>query len=232
MKTFLKSSLLATVCAVAFTIMQIGAPQHAGATPVTYSFTGAISEVSFPLFTGGGTGANGFNSGLTLSGAFEFNHFAVPTSLTSTVATYGNAVNRLSLRIGDYSSPNALGGGLFGTNMIQITNGPTDAYLVRTSALGPLVKGLAPSIFEIDLQDGGGTAFNSLALPGAQAPNLTAFNMNRWRLIFKDGSFIQGSLTSLQAVPLPATLLLFGAGVIALVGLGAGGARNLRKLGV
>jgi hypothetical protein len=198
---------------------------------VTYSFTGAISEVSFPLFTSGGTGANGFNSGLTLSGSFEFNHFAVPTSLTSTVATYGNAVNRLSLQIGDYVSPNALGGGLMGINMIQITNGSMDRYLVQTSAVGSLVKGLAPSIFEIDLQDGGGTAFNSLVLPGAQAPTLSSFNLNRWRLIFKDGSFIQGSITSLQAVPLPATLLLFGAGIIALVGLGAGGARNLRKLG-
>ena len=231
MKTVFTSSRLIVACVVSLAMMIGALPHETAAAPVTYAFTGAIGEVSFPLYTSSGTGANGFNTGLTLAGKFEFNPLAVPTSLTSTVATYGNAVTRLSFNIGTYTSPDALGGGLMGVNYLKVTNGATDAYQLGASALGPLVKNLAPSIFEIDLQDGGGTAFNSLALPGAPAPQLSAFNINRWRLIFKDGSLIQGSLTSLQAVPLPATVLLFGAGLVALVGLGAGGVRNLGKLG-
>jgi hypothetical protein len=231
MKTFFTSSRLIAACLMSLAIMIGALPLETAAAPVTYTFTGAIGEVSFPLFTSNGTGSNGFNTGLTLSGQFEFNPLAVPTSLTSTAATYGNAVSRLSFNIGSYASPDALGGGLTGVNYIKVANGATDAYQVAASALGPLVKNLAPSIFEIDLQDGGGTAFTNLALPGAPAPQFSVFNLNRWKLIFKDGSFVQGSLTSLQAVPLPATVLLFGAGLVALVGLGAGGVRNLGKLG-
>ena len=35
-------------------------------------------------------------------------------------------------------------------------------------------------------------------------------------------------MTSLTAVPLPAGVVLFGVGLVALIGLGAGGLRNLR----
>jgi len=41
---------------------------------------------------------------------------------------------------------------------------------------------------------------------------------------------VSGSLTSLTAVPLPAAIVLFGAGLVALAGLGAGRARQ-RKIG-
>ena len=184
MKTFSTSSRLIAACLMSLAMMIGALPHETAAAPVTYTFTGAIGEVSFPLYTSQGTGSDGFNTGLTLSGKFEFNPLAVPTSLTSTVATYSNAVTRLSFNIGTYASPDALGGGLMGVNQIKVTNGSTDAYQVAASALGPLVKNLAPSIFEIDLQDGGGTAFTSLALPGAPAPALSAFNINRWRLIF------------------------------------------------
>ena len=54
---------------------------------------------------------------------------------------------------------------------------------------------------------------------------------DRKRIVqFKDGNLVrvQGALNSLTVVPLPAAVLLFGAGLISLVGLGAGGLRNLR----
>ncbi len=54
--------------------------------------------------------------------------------------------------------------------------------------------------------------------------------MNQWRLDFGGaGNYVVGSLAHLTAVPLPAAVILFGAGLISLVGLGAGGLRNLRR---
>ena len=61
-------------------------------------------------------------------------------------------------------------------------------------------------------------------------PTLDLLSSARWRLIFEnsDGvAWIQGGI-SLTPVPLPAAVILFGAGLISLVGLGAGGLRNLR----
>jgi hypothetical protein len=63
-------------------------------------------------------------------------------------------------------------------------------------------------------------------------PSLASLTGTRWRLIFENANGnlvrIQGALNSLTAVPLPAAVLLFGAGVISLVGLGAGGMRRFR----
>jgi hypothetical protein len=66
-------------------------------------------------------------------------------------------------------------------------------------------------------------------------PSVSSFDdpfdeLNDFRLVFGPDSVaggVSGVVTSLTAVPLPAAVLLFGAGLIALVGLGAGGLRNL-----
>ena len=87
-----------------------------------------------------------------------------------------------------------------------------------------------PKLFDIRLLDGTATAFNS-QYP-TTVPSLSSFaSTNLWRLVFTPGGgVVQGKLTSftLTAVPLPAAVILFGAGLISLVGLGAGGLRNLR----
>jgi len=65
-----------------------------------------------------------------------------------------------------------------------------------------------------------------LSLP-TTPPSLSSFAKNQWRLDFGGGvgNYVVGSLAH---VPLPAAVILFGAGLISLVGLGAGGLRNLR----
>lgn len=55
----------------------------------------------------------------------------------------------------------------------------------------------------------------------------------RWQLLFEGtnqtfGEYA-GSIASLTAVPLPASVVLFGIGLISLVGLGAGRMRNLQR---
>ena len=63
-------------------------------------------------------------------------------------------------------------------------------------------------------------------------PSFGSLTEARWRLFFEGvhgTPFASvGSITSLTAVPLPPAVLLFGAGLIALVGLGVRGLRNLR----
>ena len=82
----------------------------------------------------------------------------------------------------------------------------------------------------MDLADEDGMAITGTTL--SNPPSLGDLTSTHWRLVFEnmDGRTvrIQGALTSLIATPLPAAVILFGAGLISLVGLGAGGLRNLR----
>ncbi len=194
--------------------------QQADAALVTYEFSGNISQVPGPLFTPGGAGANGFNSGLKLSGTYTF-ETTTPGLLPSGLSTqmYSGSLSNLQLSIGNYGASLSSGG----TNLTLVSTGGTSLYSVNAGVSGNLVKGLAPSLFSINLADETGTAFSSVALPGKVAPSLSSFNVNRWTLVFSNGSTLVGSLDSLKAVPLPATVLLFGAGLIGLVGLGARG---------
>lgn len=192
----------------------------AEAALVTYQFSGNISEVPGSLFTPGGLGENGFNSGLKLSGTYTVDTATagmLPTGLP--IQMYNGSVTNLNLSIGNYSA--VLQGG--GTNLTTVSSGNPSLYSVNVGTAGNLVKGLAPSLFSLNLADETGTAFSSVALPGNQAPNLNSFNVNRWTLAFSNGKSLVGSLDTLKAVPLPATVVLFGAGLIGLVGLGARG---------
>jgi hypothetical protein len=85
---------------------------------------------------------------------------------------------------------------------------------------------LSPSLFGFLLR-GEDTIFANEALP-TTPPDLSSFDdENVWRLIFEpgDGRHVEGrltSFTSLTVVPLPPAVILFGAGLVALIGLGAG----------
>jgi hypothetical protein len=187
---------------------------------VTYSFQGAIAEVSDNLFTSGGAGNNGFNSALQLRGTYTFNTMAAPIGN----GNFQNAITSLNMTVGNYSASQS-----FGTNVIRLTNGAFDQYRVQSSVSGGQVNGLSLESFDLRLRDATGTAFNSNAQLPTDPPSLGSFNRNQWRLNFSNGGFVTGSITALQAVPLPAAVILFGAGLISLVGLGAGGLRNLRR---
>ena len=89
------------------------------------------------------------------------------------------------------------------------------------------VNFLAPRLFDFQLR-GPASLFGSDALP-TTVPSIGSFNdFNRWRLVFGPGNgiVVRGDLTALTAVPLPAAVILFGAGLVALVGLGAGSWRR------
>ena len=107
--------------------------------------------------------------------------------------------------------------------------GGSDSVTAFSSVTGMAINGVLPTSFQVSLADPSGKVFDNLNL-ATTPPSLKSFAMNQWRLNFGGvGNYAVGSLAHLTAVPLPAAVLLFGAGLISLVGLGAGGLRNLRR---
>jgi hypothetical protein len=195
----------------------------AHAALVTYSFTGGVSTISGTLLS------STMNLTSPVSGSFQFDN-----ATGGVGGNYPGAVQAMTVAIGGYTSsfaPGAntvtifqntsLGGGLMG-----------DRWKLVTAAMGPpvTVNGYTPLSFDLQLDREGGGLFSNTNLQNP--PSLSSLTASRWRLIFEnaDGNLVrvQGALNSLTAVPLPAAVLLFGAGLISLVGLGAGGLRNLR----
>lgn len=183
---------------------------------VTYSFTGDVDTVN-PLLS------STFNTGQNMSGSITVN-----TSDTNVNPLFGNyAVTNFSLNIGGYTAT------IGSSGQVEVRNGlpGLDRFNVTENAPnGSTVNFLAPRLFEIQLR-GPASVFNSDALP-TTVPSISSFsNSNQWRLVFGPGNGIsvRGDMASLTAVPLPAAVILFGAGLVALVGLGAGGLRNLRR---
>ena len=187
------------------------------AAPVTFSFDGSISGVAGVLFPTLGTGP--------MSGNVTFDSAAVP--IVPGTGIYLNSITGLNLNIGGY-----LASYVPGANGIFILNSPPmgglDNVTAFSSVTGGAINGVLPTSFQFSLTDPSGKVFSSLSLP-TTPPSLSSFAMNQWRLDFGGaGNYVVGSLAHLTAVPLPAAVILFGAGLISLVGLGAGGLRNLR----
>jgi hypothetical protein len=184
-------------------------PAHAAL--VTYSFTGITDDQNpFPV-----------------SGSFQFDN-----ATGGSGGVYNGAVTGFNVTIGGYSSFFApgingvkislnsnLGGGLSG-----------DRWALVSAATGPELDNALPFNFDLRLDHWGGGLLTNTALQ--DPPSFGRLNEARWRLFFEDAHgtplALVGSITSLTAVPLPPAVLLFGAGLIALVGLGVGGLRNLR----
>ncbi len=202
----------------------------AQAASVTYSFTGDVATLNGPLLP------NSFSVGVgaPLSGTFTFNN------APATGGNYSGVVSGLTLQVGSYtvnfaSGANAvtvfkaidLGSGFFGDRWkLDTAVGPQ----LDPMTLQPvLLNGYSPFKFDLNL-DREGSLFANTDMQNP--PSLGSLTGTRWRVLFEnaDGNVvsIRGSLNSLTAVPLPAAVLLFGAGLISLVGLGAGGLRNLR----
>lgn len=218
MKRWLRKGFILPAAAVCALAVPITAAQ---AALVNYSFTGSLDSPA---------------SSLSVSGSFQFGN---TTSGSSGV--YNGAVTGFTLNIG---------GGVYtssftpGANAVTISQnmplggGIVDRWALVTAAKGDAISGIngqpaTPFSFDLRLDRVGGGLFSDTSLQNP--PSLGGVNnptTGKWRLFFEDVngtpfSYL-GSVTNLTAVPLPAAVLLFGAGLISLVGLGAGGLRNLR----
>jgi hypothetical protein len=196
------------------------APDRGHAAQIPFSFSGTVGNVFGGVFTPQGFGADGFTTALPVSGGVTYNTNSTDTIAGSHIGRYNNPVQDFSVSVGTYFASFAPG-----NSFIRVTNAApgagSDIYEMRVNGLlGSAVNGYSPTSFRLELTDPSGTAFSSDALPGI--PSLSSFASSEFRLIFGAASTrVQGALTSL--VPLPAAVWLFGAGLIALVGLGSRG---------
>ena len=213
-------------------LLVVAEPSEAAPVPVTFSFTGAVSEVTGVLFNPMGTS---LGTGL-MTGSVTFDTAA--NQIFPGTGVYLNSITGLTLTIpktvmmipNTYTASYASGG----NNGIVIGNsnpgGGADQFTAISGMAGATINGLSPSSFSMSLIDPSGNVFNNLNLP-TTPPSLNSFASGQWRLVFGneiDGNIVKGSFSNLTAVPLPAAVVLFGVGLTALVGLGAGGLRYLR----
>ncbi|TMQ28555.1 MAG: hypothetical protein E6K65_12410 [Nitrospirae bacterium] len=211
---------------------------------MTFSFTGVVNKAQSGLFTRGD--GNNFNVGQKVSGFYTFNSLT-PDSNPTANGRYNNTITNLVVNLGPLSGPTSYTASLgvaspSNPNFIAIQNqpfGPTssDAYVVRAPVIGTF--GTAPNTFSalsfrIELRDPDGGTFATDALP-TTPPSLSSFSTSRWRMVFQDihtgQAKLIGSISRLAVspVPLPAAVILFGAGLVALVGLGAGSWRQKKN---
>lgn len=186
----------------------------ATAAPVTFSFTGVVSRVDTNVFPT-------VIAGQTLSGSYTFES---GTALSLPGNRYNDAITAFSANLGSYNA--VLGAG---TNFITVTNNRSFDRYALSAPLNPVpgAPGLALR-FRLELVDPSSGVFSNRALP-MTPPSVSSFATNRWRLVFENANGkarIRGVLTSLTAVPLPAAVILFGAGLVALAGLGVGSWRS------
>ncbi|MCC6142132.1 MAG: hypothetical protein IT389_16135 [Nitrospira sp.] len=207
-------SKIACTAAIMLSVTLTTSP--APAALMQFSFTGAVNGVGADLFPT-------INNGHTLSGLMTINTSIADSNPSSSISSYTNAIQNLTLTLGLHTA--TLGAA---DNTINIQHFASyDQYALSGpltgpafTGPGPLFSSFTPARFEFD-----GNALNS-----ASPPSLSSFSSNEWRMIF-DGPggsrvTVKGALTSLTAVPLPAAVVLFGAGLVALAGLGAGSRRQ------
>jgi len=217
----LKSSSIKGMFLPAITLCSLLVTGNAAqAALVNYSFTGSVSNIS------GALRSSTMNLTSSVTGSFQFDN-ATPGSSNLHVGNYAGAVTGMNLSIGGYATSLTPG-----ANTISLFNnvGFGDRWKLVTEATGGAIRGYTPISFDLQLDDDAGEAFHNTRLQNP--PSLSTLSSTRWRVIFEnaDGNLVtvRGVVNRLTAVPLPAAVLLFGAGLISLVGLGAGGLRNLR----
>jgi hypothetical protein len=191
------------------------------ASLVKFSFGGSVSEVGGVLFPTLGSGS--------MSGDITFDSGTAP--IAPGTGIYLNSITELTVRVNNVQVASYAAG----ANGMFVLNNPALAGADNLTALstvnGAQIGGVLPVNFQFSLNDPSGNVFNSQEIP-AVPPSLSSFASNQWRLNFGGtGNYVVGSLANLTltAVPLPAAVVLFGIGLISLVGLGAGGLRNLRE---
>ena len=194
------------------------------AASITYNFTGDVREVN-PLVS------SQFNNSMTMKGSMTVD-MADQEPGDSFYGFY--EVQSFNVTIGGYTAtlrPSSAGSIEILNDLLTNTGSLTDGLFAAMEQInGNNVNLLGPRFFAISLF-GPDTLFGSDALL-MSPPSVSSFNeVNDFRLVFGligVPGVVSGVVTSLTAVPLPAAVLLFGAGLISLVGLGAGGLRNLR----
>lgn len=218
MQRWLRREFIVPAALICVFSVQTGEAQ---AALVNYSFTGTVSNINGALLS------STMNLTSSVSGSFQFDNATAGTSGPH-IGNFPGAVTGLMVHIGGYTASYTVG-----SNAITLFDnmGFGDRWRLATDATGvALPSGYSAARFDLQLDHDTGGAFTGTNLQ--DPPSLASLTGTRWRLTFSDLTGnevnVRGAINQLTAVPLPTALLLFGAGLISLVGLGAGGLRNLR----
>lgn len=217
----LVSLKLALIAGLLFCAGMATAP--AMAELITFKFTGAVTHVGNHLSGGP------FSLGQSVTGFYTFNSETLNTGSGST-GEYKGALNpnpltypstNLKVTFGTYVA--LLGRG---TNEIEVKNHyglSDDSYEVEGVFAGEKVNGYKPRSFELELEHPSSNQFDMAKLP-LTPPSVSAFEERTFRLDFGSGGSHNRVLVTIKditVVPLPPAVILFGAGLVALIGLGA-----------
>ena len=197
----------------------------ATAALVTFTFTGTVTN------TGGNLGASPFGGGspISLSGPYTFNS-GVPNGGDARFSVYPGTMSTMRFQVGTHNDVDGVSGpqAILATNNVPFAG---DGYMVASSSPEALVStNRTPVAFEFARTRSTG-AFSNTSLP-TTPPSLGSFaSAPTYRVNFTGGlqSIARGTMDSLTVVPLPAAVILFGLGFIALVGLGAGSWRQRKN---
>ena len=201
---------------------------------VTFNFTGKVDSVGSQVSGGP------FSVDQVVKGSYTFSDTGTNPAISpnGTIATYSGRLDgpstNLNVTFGPgvpaYTASFATGT----TNTIIVTDAVApnhDAYEVNGFFSGASVNSQAPTSFKLDLEKLPTNTFTSTSLPITPPSISSLSDMDKtFRLVFGNGNgnsrTVIVNLSTLTAVPLPAAVILFGAGLIALVGFGAGGWRK------
>ena len=206
-------------------LIMAGSLSNAQAALLTFEFQGNVNSVG-PLFPTPSPILSQFDTTQELTGTFTFDTTTVNSSppFVPQLGMYNGAITDMSFSIGSYNF------NLGNTNLINILddfNGLDGFNASTTNPVGAPVAGLDPTFFDISmvaLTSAG--VFSGIGLPNVPPDPTAPYVLNQWQLGFSDGSLVQGMITNTKLVPLPSALLLFGSGLIGLIGLGAGRRRE------
>lgn len=157
-----------------------------------------------------------------LSGFFTIESTTVGSSTGPHSTRYSDIFKSLTLSLGPLVGPATMTASLgSGANSLDETiNGSHTNYFASGPLTGTSVNGRSPIRFEFDGDAGSPPSIGNILS-----------NNHSWRIIFSGNGnqMVAGRFTALAAVPLPAAVVLFGAGLVALAGLGAGSWRQRRN---
>jgi len=182
------------------------------AATVSYQFTGIVTDVA-PALVGG------FNVDEILVGRFD-----VDTTGTQQVTRTIYQATNLTINIGSNYTITGTSGSMIVTNDMDLGGTMLDGVTVyfsnssTTTVFGDPVNGSSPGYFDIQLDWFGNGPLSTQSLPLAVL--VDSGELDRSNINFPgDSERLSYQLTSMSAVPVPASIWLFSTGLLGLFGV-------------